>query len=296
MTDLLGKTQGALLSVGFVLTLYAASSSVHAVLSGFNESALLDQKATLADPHLVHVFVGPVGGAVGGGGVAHRFQWRPAQWMSGRGWLPGESLKWFNLLRSRPADLQLGDLLHNVGTDRLEWRTATPGVATTTLLMVFAGGIQFLHRPIEHLQQVVRLGTLMPLLVWVNANSAVLLLGFELMPALKRPDESPGEVFRPSGTTKARLERTSKYFGAMKYLLGLALVLGMGAAKATPVRQVEDQRRRTGSRSIVKSPNAQNFTPLWSCSVSWKRTRIPIRPLEDDRKDKRVLVWKSSAT
>jgi hypothetical protein len=45
--DLLGKTQGALLSVGFVLTLYYASSSVHAVLSGFNESALLDKRGEL---------------------------------------------------------------------------------------------------------------------------------------------------------------------------------------------------------------------------------------------------------
>ena len=51
--DLLGKTQGALLSVGFVLTLYYASSSVHAVLSGFNESALLDQKG---NPWLMRIW------------------------------------------------------------------------------------------------------------------------------------------------------------------------------------------------------------------------------------------------
>ena len=51
--DLLGKTQGALLSVGFVLTLYYASSSVHAVLSGFNESALLDQKG---NPWLIRIW------------------------------------------------------------------------------------------------------------------------------------------------------------------------------------------------------------------------------------------------
>ena len=53
VADLLGKTQGALLSVGFVLTLYYASSSVHAVLSGFNESALLDQKG---NPWLIRIW------------------------------------------------------------------------------------------------------------------------------------------------------------------------------------------------------------------------------------------------
>ena len=53
VADLLGKTQGALLSVGFALTLYYASSSVHAVLSGFNESALLDRRS---NPWLMRVW------------------------------------------------------------------------------------------------------------------------------------------------------------------------------------------------------------------------------------------------
>ena len=51
--DLLSQTQGALLSVGFILSLYYASSSVHAVLSGFNESALLEQKG---NPWLIRVW------------------------------------------------------------------------------------------------------------------------------------------------------------------------------------------------------------------------------------------------
>ena len=98
--DLLGKTQGALLSVGFVLTLYYASSSVHAVLSGFNESALLDQKG---NPWLIRIWsmfllvllVVLLGIAV----LLIGFSGDLLDWMSVNGWLPGESLLWFNVAR-----------------------------------------------------------------------------------------------------------------------------------------------------------------------------------------------------
>ena len=141
VADLLGKTQGALLSVGFVLTLYYASSSVHAVLSGFNESALLDQKG---NPWLIRIWsmfllvllVVLLGVAV----LLIGFSGDLLTWMSGRGWLPGESLKWFNLARWVGAVALIYSsvtLLYNVGHwDRLKWRTATPGAAMTTILMV----------------------------------------------------------------------------------------------------------------------------------------------------------------
>ena len=44
ITDLLDKTQGTILSIGFVLTLFYASSSVNAILSGFNASYLIENK------------------------------------------------------------------------------------------------------------------------------------------------------------------------------------------------------------------------------------------------------------
>ena len=45
--DLLSQTQGALLSVGFILSLYYASSSVHAVLSDSTRVRCWSKRATL---------------------------------------------------------------------------------------------------------------------------------------------------------------------------------------------------------------------------------------------------------
>ena len=191
--DLLGKTQGALLSVGFVLTLYYASSSVHAVLSGFNESALLDQKG---NPWLIRIWsmfllvllVVMLGIAV----LLIGFSGDILQWVSDNGWLPGESLKWFNLARWIGAVLLIYSavtLLYNVGHwDRLKWRTATPGAAMTTVLTVLLSvGFSFFIAQLNTYNRLYgSLGTLMLLLVWVNANSAVLLLGFELDASIEK--------------------------------------------------------------------------------------------------------------
>ena len=139
--DLLSQTQGALLSVGFILSLYYASSSVHAVLSGFNESALLEQKG---NPWLIRVWsmfllillVVLLGLAV----LLIGFSGDALMWASDRGLLPGSSLPWFNAARWLGALVLIYSsvtLLYNVGHwDRLKWRTATPGAAMTTILMV----------------------------------------------------------------------------------------------------------------------------------------------------------------
>ena len=205
--DLLGKTQGALLSVGFVLTLYYASSSVHAVLSGFNESALLDQKG---NPWLIRIWsmfllvllVVLLGVAV----LLIGFSGDLLDWMSSKNWLPGESLFWFNMARWVGAVLLIYSsvtLLYNVGHwDRLKWRTATPGAAMTTLLTVLLSvGFSFFIAQLNTYNRLYgSLGTLMLLLVWVNANSAVLLVGFELDASIEKARRQAQEKFSGSAT------------------------------------------------------------------------------------------------
>ena len=161
VADLLGKTQGALLSVGFALTLYYASSSVHAVLSGFNESALLDRRS---NPWLMRVWamflmvlkVVMLGLAV----LIIGFSGDVLQWMEALQWLPGEGGVWVDVARWTGATLLIYasvTLLFNVGhLERLKWRTLTPGASMTTLLIVLLSVVQFLHRPIEHLQPALR--------------------------------------------------------------------------------------------------------------------------------------------
>jgi len=53
--DLLDKTQGTLLSITFVLTLVYASSSINAILSGFNASPLIENKGSTWYSSLVSI-------------------------------------------------------------------------------------------------------------------------------------------------------------------------------------------------------------------------------------------------
>ena len=92
-------------------------------------------------------------------------------------------------------------LLYNVGHwDRLKWKTATPGAAMTTLLMVLLSvGFSFFIAQLNTYNRLYgSLGTLMLLLVWVNANSAVLLVGFELDASIEKARRQAQEKF--SGT------------------------------------------------------------------------------------------------
>ena len=205
VADLLEKTQGALLSVGFVLTLYYASSSVHAVLSGFNESALLDQKGNpwllrIWSMFLLILLVVMLGLAV----LLIGFSGDLLMWAQGQGWLPGASVPWFNLARWIGAvalTYSSVTLLYNVGHwDRLKWRTATPGAVMTTLFIVLLSvGFSFFIAQVNTYNRLYgSLGTLMLLLVWVNANSALLLLGFELDASIEKARREAMSKFSPS--------------------------------------------------------------------------------------------------
>ena len=193
VADLLGKTQGALLSVGFALTLYYASSSVHAVLSGFNESALLDRRS---NPWLMRVWamflmvllVVMLGLAV----LIIGFSGDVLQWMEAHQWLPGEGGVWVDVARWTGATLLIYasvTLLFNVGhLERLKWRTLTPGASMTTLLIVLlsVGFSFFIAQLNTHNRLYGSLGTFMLLLFWIYANSTVLLIGFELDASIEK--------------------------------------------------------------------------------------------------------------
>ena len=184
--DLLDKTQGTLLSITFVLTLVYASSSINAILSGFNASPLIENKgstwySSLVSIVLLVVLVLMLGLAV----ILIGFSGQAISWLYAEGLLPGEVVLWLNVVRWILSLLLVYfsvSILYNFGnpdTDR--WRTLTPGATMATILIVIISIV--FSWIITYLDSYNRLygsiGTFLALLVWVNANSSVLLLGFE---------------------------------------------------------------------------------------------------------------------
>ena len=184
--DLLDKTQGTLMSITFVLTLLYASSSINAILSGFNASYLIENKgstwySSLMSIVLMIVLVLMLGFAV----LLIGFSGQAISWLYAEGLLPGEVVLWLNVVRWLLSLLlvyfSVSILYHFGNPDTDKWRTLTPGATMSTILIVI---ISIAYRwIITYLDSYNRLygsiGTFLALLVWVNANSSVLLLGFE---------------------------------------------------------------------------------------------------------------------
>ena len=184
--DLLDKTQGTLLSITFVLTLVYASSSINAILSGFNASPLIENKgstwySSLVSIVLLVVLVLMLGLAV----LLIGFSGQAISWLYAEGLLPGEVVLWLNLVRWILSLLlvyfSVSILYHFGNPDTDRWRTLTPGATMATILIVIISIV--FSWIITYLDSYNRLygsiGTFLALLVWVNANSSVLLLGFE---------------------------------------------------------------------------------------------------------------------
>lgn len=186
ISDLLDKTQGTILSIGFVLTLFYASSSVNAILSGFNASYLIENKgrawySTFMSMGLLILLIVLLGVAV----LLIGFSGQALNWLFTEGYLPGDVVAWLNISRWILSVLliyiSVSILYHFGNPDRDKWRTLTPGATMATLLIiiisiVFSAIITYLD---SYNRLYGSLGTFLALLVWVNTNSSVLLLGFE---------------------------------------------------------------------------------------------------------------------
>ena len=186
VNDLLEKSHVSILSIGFILTVIYASSSVNAILTGFNASYLLEKKGNpmlyyFISLLLLVILVVMLGVAV----LLIGFSGQGLTWLSNKELLPGELLPWLNIARWTMSLIlvyfSVSILYHFGNPDRDKWRTITPGATMTTILIVllslgFGAFITYLD---SYNRLYGSLGTFLLLLVWVNANSSILLLGFE---------------------------------------------------------------------------------------------------------------------
>jgi membrane protein len=199
VTDLIDQRQGALLSVGFVLMLFYASSSVNAILTGFGESFHLQRRPDWVVFRLMSILLLLVLSLLLGVAVLLAgFAGEALVWAEGRGWLDAEALPWLSLARwmvSLALVYTSVNILYHAGNRERERRfTFSVGASMTTVLIVlFSLGFSYFIEQFNSYNRLYgSLGTLLVTLVWVNSNSSVLLLGFELDAAIHRARRRPG--------------------------------------------------------------------------------------------------------
>jgi membrane protein len=189
VTDLIDQRQGA----GFVLMLFYASSSVNAILTGFGESFHLERRPDWVVFRLMSVLLLLVLSLLLGVAVLLAgFAGDALVWAEGKGWLDAEALPWLSVARwmvSLALVYTSVNILYHAGNRERERRfTFSVGASMTTVLIVlFSLGFSYFIEQFNSYNRLYgSLGTLLVTLVWVNSNSSVLLLGFELDAAIHR--------------------------------------------------------------------------------------------------------------
>lgn len=193
VSDLIDQRQGTLLSVGVILLLYYASSSVNSILMGLGESPhvpgrpnwLLFRVLSVGLLLLMSLLLGMAVFLIGFAGDV-------INWAEGKGWLDTSAIpmltiaRWFLSFGLMYATVSM---LYNVGNraaKRWEWLSVgATGASALLILMTFAFS-WFIGQFASYNSLYGSLGTLMITLLWLNANSSILLLGFELNAAIHR--------------------------------------------------------------------------------------------------------------
>lgn len=194
VTDLVDQRQGTLLSVGVVLLLFYASNSVNAILVGFGESAhvaglpmnwlafrLLSIVLLLVLSILLVVAVFLIG-----------FAGDVVSWAESRGWLDNVNIPLLTVAR---WGLSFGliytavTMLYNVGNFYSRrwvwWSIGATGTTALFIILTFTFS-WFIDQFASYNSLYGSLGTLLITMVWLNSNSSILLLGYELNASVQR--------------------------------------------------------------------------------------------------------------
>ena len=193
VTDLIDQRQGTLLSVGVILLIYYASNSVNSILMGFGESPHVPGKPNWLLFRLLSVGLMLVLSLLLGIAVfLIGFAGDVVQWAESKNLLNTVDIpllmmaRWilsFALMYATVA------ILYNAGNrikQRWEWLSIGATAATFLLIIVTFAFSWFIGQFATYNSFYGSLGTLMITLLWLNSNSSILLLGFELNAAVQR--------------------------------------------------------------------------------------------------------------
>ncbi len=188
LDDLLNKTHNSLLSVGFVLALFFASNTVNAIMIGFNGSYNLQKKGNPIVLRLVSVVLLLVLTLILVIAVSiiafneYLFDYiRTLNFLSE--WLIILGLqfaKWIIVLFLIYTSVTV---LYNVGDfSRSLWKVFSAGASFATVFFILGslGFAWFVEYFASYNKLYGSIGTFLVLLIWMNFNCTILLLGFEL--------------------------------------------------------------------------------------------------------------------
>lgn len=202
LDDLINRKHNALLSIGFILVIYYASSSINAILLGFNESYHIEERGNpfilrLASIVLIFVlgFIMIIAvSLIIFSGIAFD-KLHSVGIIGDKGYIPLlDFAKW---VISLFLIYTVISTLYNVGNGRKrrKWKFFNVGSTFATLFFVLASIVfaYFVNNFGQFNKLYGSLGTLMVLLIWLNFNSMIILLGFDLNTSIRKAKKQAKE-------------------------------------------------------------------------------------------------------
>ncbi len=195
--DLINKKHNTLLSIGFILMVYYASDSINAILMGFNESYHLDERANAVLMRIMSLILFFVLGVIMIVAVLTMifsgalFKYLLELHIIGdRSFIPIlNTAKWMVTVM---LVYSVFTALYNVGTGKrrrlkkLRFFNAGATFATSFFVLTSVVFAWFISNFAQYNSLYGSLGTLMVLLIWMNFNSMILLLGFDLNVSIRK--------------------------------------------------------------------------------------------------------------
>ena len=194
--DLINKKQSTLLSVGFVLMFYYASASMNAIMQAFQSSQHIEVSA---HPFLVRIisfimmvvlgvmfFLAMILSSIS---ESTFLAMHEKGIIGDKGIIPFLSFgQWFIAISFIYCIITI---LYNSGMNmriRKNWKFLNTGSIFTTLLLIVTsfGFSYFLENFAQFNKLYGSLGTLMVILIWLNLNMVILLVGFDLNALIRK--------------------------------------------------------------------------------------------------------------
>lgn len=186
INDLINHKHSGVLSIGFFLSLYFASNGINTLLTAFNSSHQLQLKRKPIRQRLISLgifgiisisFIIALSAIMLGEYFAYNKDYQSLGFAIRTGY---QLLKWGIIIISLILAIST---LYNIGnTERTKWKFFSAGATLSTIIIIIASyGLTFFFGNFGKYNELYgSIGSLLMILIWINAASYIMLVGFEL--------------------------------------------------------------------------------------------------------------------